>query len=156
MRWAEAVEGASEKYGPPDCREEQAVSNQSMLKLKETEERQKKLIEKLKKLIQENNDLVGEMQQTLGTRIASVVVSVPLDRLGFIGDILGRYFDNMIGKELIDKAKTYGERLAVVRKNIYYTRDQLRLAMAITTQAKETLDRAQTALERCLSSHTGK
>lgn len=79
---------------------------------------------RLNELREEHNNLVQNAQKSLGLRIVVYILTLPFDRLGTLGNLLQRYFDNMISDELIEGAENFMSQIWAVKQKIRYTQDQ--------------------------------
>lgn len=89
------------------------------------------------------------MTKILGTNMATFIITIPINRLGFLAEILRRYFGNIISGELLEAADRLAkERGALIRK-AEYKMDQLKIVMAQLKQATQKLNETKEALDEC-------
>lgn len=100
-------------------------------------------------LRENNNELIRNARISLGARIVTYILGLPFDRLGVLGDLLQRYFDNVISKELINGAKNFMQRVWAVRQKIQYMMDQIVVVRIALERAAKELEIARKELEEC-------
>lgn len=145
--WAEAV--PFEKFGPPDCREQEEKFEHAKQRFREIDDKKRKAEKEIQDLIEENNNLLRELQILLGGNIVPWVISLPLPHLHVLLDILQEIFGNLIGLTLAEKAQEIGERFGKVREKIDYKADQLKIILHQFEEAENQVARAYQEQQQC-------
>ncbi len=139
--WAEVVKR--------NCDKEKDRVTELEKQVKELSERFNDLLLHLQELIDEGNALIASAQKNLGARIVTFILTLPFDRLGFLGDLLQRYFENIISSELIKGAENFMRDYWVVKQKAQYIRDQRDIVFAQLQRAAKELKEAQEKLKKC-------
>lgn len=144
--WAEFID---EKNIKKNCDNEKRRKDEAQQKVKELSERLNDLLLRLDKLIEQNNQLVANAQKSLGVRIVSYILTLPFDRLGFLGELLQRYFESIISAELIDAAENFMRQLWATKQKAQHVRDQIQIVFSQLEHAAKELEGAEKRLEEC-------
>ncbi|MFP4097878.1 MAG: phage minor head protein [Alphaproteobacteria bacterium] len=110
--WAETVKR--------NCDKEKARVTELEKQVKDLTERFNDLLLRLQELIDEGNALIASAQKSLGARIVTFILTLPFDRLGFLGELLQRYFENIISSELIEGAENFMRDYWAVKQKAQY------------------------------------
>lgn len=132
-----------------NCKEEKEKYIEAQKRVKDLTERFHDLLLQLNELREKNNALIKDAQKSLGVRVVAYILTLPFDRLGFLGDLLQRYFDNIISNELIEAAENFMEQVWAIKQKIQYTRDQRDIVLSQLERTAKELEDAKKRLEEC-------
>ncbi len=107
------------------------------------------LLLQLDKLKTENNSLIQNARKSLGAQIVAQILTVPFEGIGTLGELLQRYFGNIISNELLQAADNFMRRVWAVKKEAQYITDQLNIVLAQLEKAAKELENAKERLEEC-------
>lgn len=107
------------------------------------------LLLQLQAQIEAHNTLVQNARKVLGGRAVAFIIGLPLNRLGILGELLQRFFENAISDKLIETAKIFMQQQSAARQKIQYTREQFALIFSELEKAGSDLELARKILEAC-------
>lgn len=146
--WAEPVAALTAKT---NCDEEREKYEELQEKVKELSERFNDLLLKLNELREEHNRLIENARKALGAQIVSYILTLPFERLGFLSELLRRYFGNIINNELLQAADNFMQQVWAIKQKIQYLKDQRDIVFAQLERAAKELEKAKKKLEECES-----
>lgn len=131
------------------CDKEREKYEELQQKVKELSERFNNLLLQLNEFREKNNALIRNARKSLGTRIVTYILTLPLEKLGILGDLLQRYFDSTISSELIKSADNFMRQVWAVRQKTQYLQDQISIVRSMLEKAAKELETAKEKLEEC-------
>lgn len=146
--WAEPVAAPILKT---NCDEEREKYEELQEKVKELSKRFNDLLLKLNELREEHNRLIENARKALGAQIVSYILTLPFERLGFLSELLRRYFGNIINSELLQAADNFMQQVWAIKQKIQYLKDQRDIVFAQLERAAKELEEAKKKLEECES-----
>ncbi len=102
----------------------------------------------------EYSALVGNARRSLGGRIVTYILSLPFNKLGFLGNLLQRYFDNFISNELIEGAKNFMRQAHIKREEIEKIQKQVYASFLKLEKENKTLKELEDKLNECTANET--
>ncbi len=144
--WAEPLEKSTKNR---NCREEIEAYIEAEKRVEYLSEKINDLLLRLEELRNENNSIVKKAQKNIGSQIVAFILTLPFDRIGVLGELLRKYFGNVISNELLQAADEFMRRLQVVKEKIQYTKDQITMTFALLERSAEELETSKTNLEEC-------
>lgn len=144
--WAEPMPTSVSKT---NCAQEKKKYEEIQKRVKDLTEKLHDLLLQLNELREKNNALIKDAQKSLGVRAVAHILTLPLDKLGFLGDLLQRYFDNIISDELIEAAENFMEHVWAVKQKIQYTKDQRDITLSQLERAAKELEETKERWGNC-------
>lgn len=144
--WAEPVKASTPKA---DCDKVRRKFVEAQNRVKDLSEKFNDLLLRLDKLVEENNQLIKNTQKSLGVTLVAYLLTLPFDKLGVLGDLLQRYFQSIISKELIEAAKKFMQQLWATKQKIQYTKDQTAIVFIQLENASKELEKIKENLKAC-------
>ncbi|MAF97319.1 MAG: hypothetical protein CMH26_01630 [Micavibrio sp.] len=86
----------------------------------------------------------------MGARIVTFILTLPFDRLGFLGELLQRYFEGIISNELIGNAEDFMRQYWIVKQKAEYIMGQRDIVFAQLQRAAEELEEAEQRFKECM------
>jgi len=144
--WAEPVKGQASKI---NCDKEKVRVEELEKQVKDLSKRFNDLLLRLNDLREEHNQLIKNAQRALGAQIANYILTLPFERLGFLSELLRRYFGNIISNELLEAADSFMREIWAIKQKIQYLKDQRDIVFVQLQRAAKKLEEAQKNLEQC-------
>ncbi len=155
--WAEFVSDSKVPIPPrkPNCVKQKKAYQAAQKSLNDLEIRKEKLLEELRELREKLKEIGERMTQALGANIAAFVITIPLDRLGFLAEILRRYFGSIISNELLKNASRLAKERGALIQKAEYKMDQLKTVIEELKRTIQKVEAAKQALEECRATIPG-
>lgn len=144
--WAEPVKGRASKI---NCDKENARVEELEKQVKELSKRFNDLLLQLNELREKHNQLLANARRALGAQIVSFLLTIPFERLGFLSELLRRYFGNIINEQLLEAADNFMQQIWPIRRKIEYIQGQRDIVFAQLQRAAQELEDAQDRLQKC-------
>jgi peptidoglycan hydrolase-like protein with peptidoglycan-binding domain len=148
--WAEPVSSQRMPIPPrkPNCNKEKEAYQEAKQKIKELESRKEKLLEEIGELREKLKELGEKMIEILGINMSAFIITIPINKLDFLAELLRRYFGNIISSELLETADRLAKERGARIREAEHKMDQLKIVMAQFKQSAQILDRAKATLEK--------
>jgi hypothetical protein len=152
--WAEPVDGKI-IFPPhkPECIPELQKLEIINAEYKLLVSKRAKIIIELDRLIDKNNDIIKEMQKTLGRQIAAIVIGIPIEKLGALGDILQRLLGYTARDKILEEADVLSKELLANKKIINYKKGQFKLLSGEISIAENKIKIIEEELNECKHKH---
>lgn len=83
-------------------------------------------------------------------RIATILIEMPIQRLGFIGEILQNIIGIVVTDEVVEHAESFGVELRNIRQNVEHQKSQFQILSAEVENYKNLVTEKEEALKICI------
>lgn len=132
-----------------NCDEERGKYEEARKQVKGLSEKFNDLLLHLKELIDEGKELVANAQKSLGSQAIAYILTLPLEQLGVLSELLREYFGNIISDELLKAADSFMKEFWAVKQKAEYIKGQRDIVLAQLERASKEMEEAKKRLEEC-------